>query len=230
MHVKSILTCAILCCLGGMLLTGCIPILDKSYATPTDTSAANLDLHFVARVDSSTQWTAIATFTSNKTSIKFAKGETVSCEGIRLGYTAEDGTFEQHIPLKPRGSRYSCTYTSDGHETDWQITLPAPVIVTAPQPNESIDRKQVTIRYTSTDNATIQVSADNGEHTTIFSPNAPLQDSIGIYQFVASPPLPAGSGRLLIHSVRHEVLQGTAFHGGESIEDVGTTTIPVIWT
>ena len=217
--------------IGGVVLLlsleGCIPGLDKTYTTPSDTSAAHLSLGFFAGVEDATSWTASAAFTE-KTSVKFAKGEQVACEGTALHYDSEDGIFSQSLPLKPRGATYTCTYTSGKNATSWQFTLPDPVQILAPHAGDTLDRKSVTIQYTGAAGVGLQVEADNEADKSTLGVNNPTQDVPGTYQFSASS-LSAGAGRLTIHSVRHETPQGTGFARLDLYEDVSRVVIPVTW-
>jgi hypothetical protein len=222
----------VLATLGGALVllsfAGCIPILDKTYTTPSDTSAAHLSMNFVARVNDASSWTASDSFAAGKTSVRFAKGEQVACDGVALNYSSEDGYFSKTLPLKPHGTSYVCTYTSGKEVTSWQFELPDVVKVTAPQAGDTVDRKNVTIRYTGSTGVGISVEADNGDHTPIFIVSNPTQDAPGIYQFSVPPPMPAGAGRLTVHSIRQETAAG--FADAQIYEDAGAVVIPITWT
>jgi hypothetical protein len=209
-------------------LVGCIPG-HIPYTTLPDTSAVHLSLLFLVRIDDMTSWTANVSFTTNHTRVKFTRGEQVICDGVTLSYSSTDDTFSQSLPLKSHGADYACHYISGKETTTWQFVLPDPIHVLEPQPNATLDPKQMTIRYTAPSGGELEVSADTGEKTPSLSVNEPTRNEPGFYQFSMSPPVPVGTGRLIIHFVHHETLPGTGF-AEAAITSVNNVVIPIIWS
>jgi hypothetical protein len=202
----------------------------NQWVTPADTSAANLDVK-VSVIDlpgaSDNTNIVVMQFRSGGKSVKFAGGETVTCNGINLTLNELLFGYAERIPIVAVGGTYHFVYTRAGVPTTVDLVVPQRVVFTSPTNGATVARNN---------NMTINYVADGGSgvNASGSGPSGNLNRNVfqadnGTYTGLDSTSFGAGAGEISLERKFEGSIGGTGFHSAEK-QYSSWSKINVTWT
>jgi len=130
--------------------------------SPTDTSPGALDVR-IAVLDiypNQNDLAVVMQFLSGGKVVKFASGETVTCDNVALSFNGLTSGYAGRVPQLAPGGKFQFVYTRSGTQTTVEVTAPARPAILTPASNANVPRTtSLTITYTPAGGAALRGSA-----------------------------------------------------------------------
>jgi len=202
---------------------------NNPWVTPADTSAGALDVK-ASVIDlpgsSDGKNVVVMQFFSGGKPVKFAGGETVTCNGVTLTLNELLFGYAERVPIVPVGGTYHFVYTRSGTPTSLDLTVPARVVFTSPTAGATVTRNSnSTINYVADGGSGINASGSGPAgnlNRNVFQPDN------GTYTGLDTTSFGAGAGELSLERRFEGAISGTAFHSASRQYD-SWSSINVTW-
>jgi hypothetical protein len=183
------------------------------WITPADTSAGALDAKVVVLdfpTSSDGKNIVVMQFSAGGKPVKFAAGETVTCNGVPLPLNELMFGYAERVPIVPVGGSYHFVYTRSGVPTSINQVVPPRVVFTSPTAGATVTRSNnLTITYVADAGTGINASGSGPAgnlNRNVFQPDN------GTYTGLDTSTFGAGPGEVSLERRFEGPISGTAFH------------------
>ncbi len=211
--------------LGAALVTAAC----SNPVSPTDTSPGALDVR-ISVLDvypNQNDLAVVMQFLSGGKVVKFATGETVTCDNVALSFNGLTSGYAGRVPQLAPGGKFQFVYTRSGTQTTVAVTAPPRPAILTPAANANVPRTtSLTITYTPAGGAAVRGSASDAS-ASAGSPGE--QPDSGQYTGLDVTSLKAGPGSVGLTRILRYTDTSTAFKS-VAVEYTVSSDRPVTWS
>jgi hypothetical protein len=213
----------------ALLLFSIYSSCNDPWVTPADTSAGVLDVK-ASVIDlpnpSDGKNIVVMQFFSGGKPVKFAAGETVSCNGVSLPLNGLLFGYAERVPVVPVGGTYHFVYTRSSVPTSLDLVVPSRVVFASPTAGATVTRNSnFTITYVAGGGTGVNASGGGpagSVNRNVFEPDN------GTYTGLDTSSFGTGAGELSLQRRFEGAISGTGFHSATRQYD-SWSTINVTW-
>lgn len=199
------------------------------WVTPADTSAANLDaVVSVVDMPASSGGTNLVMwqFTYQGKPVRFASGETVTCNGVPLVLNELVSAYAGRVTRVPEGGTYQFTYTRNGVTTSLSLTVPPRVVFTYPTSGATVSRSNnLTVTYVPGNGTGVDAGASD---TSSAVRRNVFESDNGTYTGLDVTSLGPGTGTIFLTRRFDTTIPSNGFHSARQLYD-SMSEISITW-